>query len=305
MQSSAALNEDSSAPWNKGKLIGQRPSLKLAEIWTVRTQLRMAGNTRELAMLLSKILTQLAMPLSIGGSLIGFGIVALLFRRRVLGGGLALAGLAWLWLWSTPLFSDWVRGTLEGQYAPAALEATPAADAIVVLGGAVQPVVPPRLFPDLGSASDRVWHGARLFHAGKAPLLVLSGGALPWRAEDGPESRAMLAFVTDLGVPQEHVLIESQSATTRENASETARMLTEHGVSRVLLVTSALHMRRAEAAFHAVGLDVVPAATDHEAVEQARTALDYLPDAQALAGSSRAFKEILGLFVYRLRGWAG
>ncbi len=38
------------APWNKGKLIGQKPPLKLAEIWTVRTRLRMAGKTRDLAL---------------------------------------------------------------------------------------------------------------------------------------------------------------------------------------------------------------------------------------------------------------
>ncbi len=37
-------------PWNKGKLIGQKPPLKLHEIWTVRTQLRMTGKTRELAL---------------------------------------------------------------------------------------------------------------------------------------------------------------------------------------------------------------------------------------------------------------
>jgi integrase len=50
MQNMATLNEHSRIPWNKGKLIGQKPPLKLAEIWTVRTQLRMAGNTRELAL---------------------------------------------------------------------------------------------------------------------------------------------------------------------------------------------------------------------------------------------------------------
>lgn len=50
MQSSATLNEDTRVPWNKGKLIGQKPPLKLAEIWTVRTQLRMVGSTRELAL---------------------------------------------------------------------------------------------------------------------------------------------------------------------------------------------------------------------------------------------------------------
>ena len=37
-------------PWNKGKLVGQKAPLKLAEIWTVRTQLRMAGKTRDLAL---------------------------------------------------------------------------------------------------------------------------------------------------------------------------------------------------------------------------------------------------------------
>lgn len=38
------------APWNKGKLVGQKPPLKLWEIWTVRTCLCMAGKTRDLAL---------------------------------------------------------------------------------------------------------------------------------------------------------------------------------------------------------------------------------------------------------------
>jgi uncharacterized SAM-binding protein YcdF (DUF218 family) len=252
----------------------------------------------------SKVLTQLAMPLSAGVLLIAAGLLVVLFRHRVFGLGVALLGLGWLWLWATPVFSDWVRGSLEGQYPPAALEAIPAADAVVVLGGGIEPAVPPRAFPDLGGASDRVWHGARLVRAGKAPLLVLSGGALPWRAEHGPEAQGMLTFVTDLGIPDERILIEPKSATTRGNAVETTRLLSARGIRRILLVTSALHMRRAEAAFRAVGLEVVPAATDHEVVAQDRTVLDYLPDAQALADSSRALKELLGLFVYSLRGWA-
>jgi integrase len=35
-------------PWNKGKLIGQKPPLKLREIWALRTRLEMAGKTKEL-----------------------------------------------------------------------------------------------------------------------------------------------------------------------------------------------------------------------------------------------------------------
>ena len=36
-------------PWNKGKLTGQKPPLKLGEIWAIRTRLKMASNVRELA----------------------------------------------------------------------------------------------------------------------------------------------------------------------------------------------------------------------------------------------------------------
>ncbi len=37
-------------PWNKGKLVGQRPALKLKEVWACRIRLQMAGNTQELAL---------------------------------------------------------------------------------------------------------------------------------------------------------------------------------------------------------------------------------------------------------------
>jgi integrase len=37
-------------PWNKGKLTGQKPPLKLREIWAIRIRLQLAAKTRELAM---------------------------------------------------------------------------------------------------------------------------------------------------------------------------------------------------------------------------------------------------------------
>ncbi len=39
-----------SEPWNKGKLIGQKPPLKLKEIWALRVRLQLATKVRELAM---------------------------------------------------------------------------------------------------------------------------------------------------------------------------------------------------------------------------------------------------------------
>jgi hypothetical protein len=38
------------APWNKGKLIGQKPPLKLKEIWSIRIRLQLDQRTRDLAL---------------------------------------------------------------------------------------------------------------------------------------------------------------------------------------------------------------------------------------------------------------
>jgi len=37
-------------PWNKGKLVGQKPPLKLREIWAIRIRLQLAKRTRDLAL---------------------------------------------------------------------------------------------------------------------------------------------------------------------------------------------------------------------------------------------------------------
>ena len=47
------LSENTSnirTPWNKGKLVGQKPPLKLREIWAIRIRLQLARRTRDLAL---------------------------------------------------------------------------------------------------------------------------------------------------------------------------------------------------------------------------------------------------------------
>ena len=50
MATAAATTPDRRIPWNKGKLIGQKPPLKLPAVWAIRTRLQMAGKSRELAL---------------------------------------------------------------------------------------------------------------------------------------------------------------------------------------------------------------------------------------------------------------
>jgi len=43
-------NNQEKAPWNKGKLVGQKPPLKLREIWAIRIRLQIEEKHRELAL---------------------------------------------------------------------------------------------------------------------------------------------------------------------------------------------------------------------------------------------------------------
>jgi hypothetical protein len=50
MQAQATPPKPRREPWNKGKLIGQKPPLRPKHVWSIRTRLQMEGRTRDLAM---------------------------------------------------------------------------------------------------------------------------------------------------------------------------------------------------------------------------------------------------------------
>jgi len=148
-----------------------------------------------------------------------------------------------------------------------------------------------------------VLYAARLYRAGKAPLILASGGKLPW-LQGGGEAIIIKDLLVEWGVPTKAVLTETSSRTTRENALYIRELLERHGFQRILLVTSAMHMPRAMATFSNLDIAVIPATTDITVVDKLNgNILDWLPTAGALQLSSMAIKEYLGIWVYRLRGW--
>jgi uncharacterized SAM-binding protein YcdF (DUF218 family) len=219
-------------------------------------------------------------------------VIAVLGTRRARRSA-ALLGLGWLWLWATPVVSGALAGWVEAQAGPRELAAVQPAPVIVVLGGAVGGARPPlRPEPDLGSAADRVWHAARLYHAGKAPRILLSGGSIKPGIQG--EAHAMRRFLLDLGVPDAAIWLEAASTDTAGNAVLSAALLRASGVDEAILVTSALHMRRARAQFMQTGLTIHPAPTDFEVVDEPLDLQDFLPSARALDDAGRAMKEVVG-----------
>ena len=242
------------------------------------------------SLFLAKLLPIFVYPLG-AAILVGALALALSFTnwRRI---GQVLLGLALLTLWiaATPLCANRLNWRLQSELVPVSVDPLPQSDVIILLGG-------------IGPA-DRIVDTLRIYRAGKAPRIVISGGNQPWRVCAVPEAESISNVLVGLGIPFSALILETESRNTRENAVNTAAIFEAHGWRTGLLVTSGTHMPRALAAFQKMGISLVPAATDLYGPPKFVTLLDLLPDAQALALTTSAIKEMIGLGVYRFRGWA-
>ncbi len=196
-------------------------------------------------------------------------------------------GLGGLALLSIPVVSDQLSRSVEAF--PPLTTRLPAADVIVVLGGGVRLSGVGPLGATLYPMSlERLAGGAMLVRQTSLPLL-LSGG----RLESGPPEADLMQVTLQQTFGLTARFIENTSRTTHENARHSAQLLLPRGLKRVLLVTSALHMRRAEAEFKAAGFTVIPAPVG--VVGPAHYDLSmWLPKTQALDRSYQALYESVG-----------
>lgn len=259
---------------------------------------------------LSKLLPLLLYPLGLTCLLLVAALVLLKRRPGWATGAIALA-LVLLLVSSNNWVATGVMRSLEWRYQDTLN--LPEAEAIVVLGGSIKPQLPPRPWIDVAEEGDRVLHGARLYLTGKAPLLVFSGGRITWgQGQSRSEAEDMAELAEALGVPPSAILIEPDSLNTFENAAYTQVLLTELGIERILLVTSAMHMPRSLAIFRKQGFEAIAAPTDFHVVrdpaDPAQTTwpgrvLRLMPQTDNLHYLTHALKEYLGIGIYWLRGW--
>jgi uncharacterized SAM-binding protein YcdF (DUF218 family) len=196
------------------------------------------------------------------------------------------------------------------------VETFPNADAIVVLGGGMGSNLELSPYAEMAAFADRVWQGARLWKAGKAPKIVATG----INPKDGN-----LGLLKDFGVPAENIVF-LEARNTEEEAKVVRKQLLRSGKSmggevvknescanpikdhsasksKILLVTSAWHMKRARLMFekYAPDVEVVCAPADFEYSIMRYRSLglyDFMPNAEALLKNSIAVHEWIGLIGY-------
>jgi uncharacterized SAM-binding protein YcdF (DUF218 family) len=279
-----------------------------------------------MSLFLSKLLPVFVYPLGLSSLLVMAALVILLwhdrrspkssparqaikfFRKKRFAVICLSLALGILILSSNSLVSNWLVRSLEWQYLPS--ENVPQAEAIVVLGGGTRPRIAPRPWYEVNEAGDRILYGSWLYKQGRAPLLIVTGGRADWYGEGGnPESEDMAAIAQFLGVPSSAIVQESNSFNTRDNAVNTRQILVKRGITKILLVTSALHMPRSMEIFRKLDIEAIAAPTDFLTVQNSNSKgwgilLDLLPNAESLKNTTNAIKEYIGLLAYQLSGWA-
>lgn len=218
------------------------------------------------------------------------------YRQR-----LFIAGFMVILIPSLPLISNLVRDSVESSFPTSKYESVPERAAMVILGGTMSSTLIP------GNLPEEPW-GSRvvpaIFLARKFPsmLVVVSSGYTyrDARGNSRTEADDMAELMIAHGIAPDRVLREKRSRNTYENARYSSELLAERGIDQILLVTSALHMRRSSFLFERQHLNPLAVPTAREVPQLGFGWQDLLPDAYALAGTTRALREIVGYAAYRL-----
>jgi uncharacterized SAM-binding protein YcdF (DUF218 family) len=241
---------------------------------------------------INKIVGFLVSP--IGGAIAGGVIAAVCARlgRKRLAKWIGVITVAWLWLWMTPIMT-WVVGVpLEREFLVdgkvPAVEAFPEADAIVLLGGSMGVDTNLNQYAEMAASADRVWQAARLYRAERAGKIIATGAY----AKD-----STLGLLLDFGVAKDDV-----SFLNARNTEDEAKGIAKNGVKKILLVTSAWHMKRARLMFekYAPEIEVICAPADFENSMTAARGISLVPDFNVFALNSVAFHEWVGIIGYTI-----
>lgn len=234
-------------------------------------------------------------------------MTALPLRKRKWRAAL-LPGIAWLILTTLSALpvSHLLLASLEKAWPPVDLAALPECDAIMVLGGGLEPSATEPSGMHMKGGADRLLTAVALARQGKGRRLIIGGGIFT-TADGGRLSEADGArdWLVDWNLTSVPVESLGGCLDTHDEAVKVAALVKEHGWTKVALVTSAYHMRRTEAVFAKAGVPVLPVPCNYESAEMRGRELRWVgvPNATSLLVFEIWMHEIVGWWVYRLRGW--
>ncbi len=154
------------------------------------------------------------------------------------------------------------------------------------------------------SAADRFIQANKLYHQGIINKIVVSGGRI--NRHEPKEADFIRSQLIASGTSQSDIVVENRSRNTYENAIFTKKIIDSQRVDGpFLLITSALHMRRALSVFKKTSIQVTGYPCNYTVINKKFDFKDYIwPDIGVLDQWKFLLKEIAGLGLYKLSGKA-
>jgi uncharacterized SAM-binding protein YcdF (DUF218 family) len=154
---------------------------------------------------------------------------------------------------------------------------------------------------DFNEFSDRLITAIELYNLQKIDTILISGGNGLLINDGMKESEWTYNFLLNFGVDSNRIIIENRSRNTMENASYTADIINDNKETS-LLITSAVHMRRAKMCFSKNNITVDVFTTDNTSSDILLT-FDYLliPNSVALKKWEFLIHEWIGFMIYKIK----
>ena len=206
-----------------------------------------------------------------------------------------------LYIISTPIFSNNFFKLVEGSEYKKPISAIDSADAIVVLSGMLEiNEVGDSTYVEWGDP-DRFFGGIALFKAGKAQKLIFTGGKMPWDKAKKTEGEVLKEYAISNGIPSDKILVTKDVENTADESVAVKKLIRPS--KRIILVTSAYHMYRAQRLFEKQGFEVIPFRVDIKVAGKSRlTILDFLPSTVNIQLTEIGIREIIGRLYYLIKG---
>jgi len=199
--------------------------------------------------------------------------------------------------------SVWLPIHLQAPYATRPNITWAPRNAIVVLGAGATLIFATGEVTTPVPAGNRLVEGYTLYReckqTGNDCKLIVSGGDASHVGK--PEAVVYGDVLLRMGVDRNDLMLESHSMNTWQNAQFVQPMLKAYAPQRVVLVTSAMHMRRAQMFFEHFGIDALLVRADYVG-----SRYTWLPNSQSLALTDAALHEYAGVWLYHLynaMGW--
>lgn len=155
---------------------------------------------------------------------------------------------------------------------------------------------------------NRITHAIKLYRDGRISKIFISGGSGSVTYQEKSEAAILKRFlVNTLKIAEEDILIETLSNNTHENAVFTAQKLEDLGMknSKLLLITSYLHLRRSKLCFDKAGLKVDVYFQGRSNEREVYLPTNYIvPSAGVLFEWNNLLHEWTGVLVYKIMGYA-